>query len=241
MSKILEDWEVLPHGRLEAIDDGILTVTGEIRMPLGNFPRRMTVVALCGHRTAIYSAIALDEPQMAEIEALGRPSFLIVPGDAHRLDAKIWKKRYPDIAVLAPPGAQAKVAEAVPVDATSDILADPDVRFQVVAGAEGHEAVLVVRKAGGTTLICNDIIANVAHPHGIGASIMSRLFGFGVSEPHIPWPVAMRIIDDKPALAAQFRSWAAEPGLRRLIVSHGDPIESGAKDVLMTLADSLDA
>ena len=48
MPKILEKWTVLPHGPLQSIDDGILTVTGDIPMPLGNFPRRMTVVRLGG-------------------------------------------------------------------------------------------------------------------------------------------------------------------------------------------------
>ena len=40
-------------------------------MPLGCFPRRMNVVALAGGGTAIYSAIALDAPEMARIEATG--------------------------------------------------------------------------------------------------------------------------------------------------------------------------
>ena len=34
MPKILEDWTVLPHGRLTRVDDGIWTVTGELHMPL---------------------------------------------------------------------------------------------------------------------------------------------------------------------------------------------------------------
>ena len=111
MPAILEKWEVMPHGPLEEADDGILTVAGEIEMPLGHFPRRMTVVALKGGRTAIYSAIALDEPEMARIEKMGQPSILIVPSDAHRMDAKIWKQRYPELRVMAPPGARESVAE----------------------------------------------------------------------------------------------------------------------------------
>ena len=59
MSKVNEEWKVGPHGPLERLDDGLLTVAGEIRMPLGNFPRRMTVIALDGGRSAIWSAIPL--------------------------------------------------------------------------------------------------------------------------------------------------------------------------------------
>jgi hypothetical protein len=240
MPAILEKWEVMPHEPLVEIDDGILTVAGEIRMPLGNFPRRMTVVRLRGDRTAIYSAIALDAPEMRRIEAMGRPAFLIVPGDHHRLDARIWKDRYPDIRVIAPPGAREAVEEAVPVDATHDVLDDPDVRLVVMPGTGEHEAALEVRRASGLTIVANDLIANVAHPHGIGAQIMARLMGFGVSEPQIPRVVRHMIVDDKVALAHQFAEWAAEPGLRRILVSHGDVIEGNAAEVLRTLADALD-
>ena len=91
-------------GGLEAIDERILTVAGEIAMPLGRFPRRMTVVGLSGGRSAVWSAIALHEAEMLRIEALGRPAFLIVPSDHHRLDVRIWQARYPDALVVAPPG-----------------------------------------------------------------------------------------------------------------------------------------
>jgi len=240
MPAILEKWEVMPHGDLVEVDDGILSVAGEIRMPLGNFPRRMTVVRLSGDRTAIYSAIALDEPEMRRIEAMGTPSFLIVPGDHHRLDARIWKQRYPEIRVIAPPGAVEAVEEAVQVDASGDILDDAGTRLVVMPGAGGHEAALEIRRAAGLTIVANDLIANVAHPHGIGAQIMARLMGFGVSEPQMPRLIRHLIVEDKVALAHQFADWAAEPDLRRIIVSHGDVIEDNAAEVLRTLADALD-
>ena len=149
MPKVLERWEVMDHGELIEIDDGILTVAGTITMPLGTFPRRMTVVRLASGGTAIWSAVALNEPEMARIEAMGTPALLIVPSDGHRLDAKIWKQRYPDLRVVAPPGAKAAVEEAVPVDATDDALGDPAVRFMTMPGTGEHEAALVIERDGG--------------------------------------------------------------------------------------------
>lgn len=239
MSKVLERWDVMRHAPLEEIDEGLLTVAGDLRMPLGNFPRRMTVVGLSGGRTAIFSAIALEEPAMARIEALGAPSFLIVPGDHHRMDARVWKQRYPSIVVVAPPGAREAVEEVVPVDATGDVLADPAVSFTVPPGLDGHEAALLVRRPSGVTLIVNDLIGHVLHPHGLGAHVMARLFGFGVSGPAIPRPVKSKAIKDPAALAAQFRAWAAESELKRIIVSHGEPIETDPKAVLLSLAETL--
>jgi hypothetical protein len=239
MADILEKWQVMPHDALTQVDDGILSVAGEIHMPLGIFPRRMTVVGLRGDRTAIYSAIALDEPEMARIETLGRPAFLIVPSDGHRMDAKIWKQRYPDIAVVTPPGARDGVAEVVDVDATDGVFDDPDVAFLTVPGTGGHESALIVRRASGTTIVCNDVIGNVAHPKGIGAQIMGRLMGFGVSHPQVPRVVRHKVIDDATALAAQFEDWAANPALHRIIVSHGDIIDDDPASVLTALARDL--
>ena len=73
MTKFNEEWTVGPHGDVEDIAEGVLSVPGEIVMPLGRFPRRMTVVRLGDGTTAIRSAIALAEQDMTKVEALGEP------------------------------------------------------------------------------------------------------------------------------------------------------------------------
>jgi hypothetical protein len=40
LAKLHDQWTVLPHGPLREIDYSLLTVVGQIPMPLGNFPRR---------------------------------------------------------------------------------------------------------------------------------------------------------------------------------------------------------
>lgn len=239
MTKALKEWTVYPHGELTELDTGLLTVSGDIPMPLGNFPRRMTVIALKDGGTAIWSAIALDEPQMARIEALGTPKFLIVPNHQHRLDAGIWKARYPDIRVLTPPKAREVVAEAVPVDATNDIIGDPDIDLMRIAGAKEDEFAMTVRRQGGASLVTNDVIGNVQHPHGVGAWIMTRLMGFGASGPQVPRLIRHMMIEDKTALAAQLRGWADIPNLKRIVVSHGDVIDDDPASALRDVADSL--
>ena len=225
MSKFNKEWKVLPHGQVKTIDDRLVTVEGDIPMPLGKFPRRMTVVGLSRNRSAIFSAMALNEPAMRRIEEVGKPSFLIVPNGHHRIDARPWKQRYPKLKVLCPPGAKKSVSEAVPVDSTDDILGDEDVQFVVVKGTHKAEAALVVRRKDGTTLVANDVIANVRHPRSLGAKIMARLFGFGVKRPQVPRVVKRFMVEDKRKLATQLREWSEIPGLRRIVPSHGDVIE----------------
>jgi hypothetical protein len=239
MAKFNAKWRAGPHGPLEQVDDGLLTVAGEIRMPLGNFPRRMTVIGLDGGRSAIWSAIPLRDNEMTRIEALGEPAFLIVPGVAHRLDIRPWKQRHPNAKVVCPPGARKAVEEILPVDATADILDDPAVLLETVPGVGEREAALRVRRQGRTTLVINDILANVRHPHGIGAHIMARLLGFGVRRPQIPCVGKRMFVNDRRALAAAFRRWASELNLTRIVVSHGDVISDEPRAVLERVAASL--
>jgi hypothetical protein len=239
MAKLHDHWTVLPHGPLTEVEPGLLTVVGQIHMPLGNFPRRMTVVALSGGRVAVFSPIAVRETAMRRIEELGIVAFLIVPNGYHRLDSSPWKDRFPRARVVCPPGARQRVGEAVEVDATTDVLRDKAVRFVTVAGTGEAESALVVRRESGTTLIVNDIIANVRHPRGLGAHIMARLFGFGVHGPQMPREVRRLFLKDKGALAEQLREWTAMPDLKRVIPSHGDIIDRPQR-ILERLAESLD-
>jgi hypothetical protein len=239
MAKLHDEWTVFPHGPVQQIDDGLLSVEGEIRMPLGRFPRRMMVVALSDGRTVVFSPICLDAPAMRRIEELGPPAFMVVPNGFHRLDARPWKKRYPAIQVICPPGAKARVQQAVAVDAISDVVADPNVDFIMAEGTRKMEAALIVRRGKRTTLVLNDLISNVRHPKGIGANIMARLFGFGVNGPRMAREVRWFLVKDKPALARQLRAWADDPRLERIVVSHGDIIVDRPGEVLRTVALTL--
>lgn len=238
MPRPFEHWKVLPHDALVEVEPGILTVTGDLEMPLGHLKRRMTIVRLRDGGLVVYSAIALDEDEMARIEAYGRPAFLVVPSDIHRLDAGIWKERYPSLRVVAPEGAREKVEEVVAVDSTDADFGDPDVRFITVRGVEGHEGALLVRTPRGTTLVVNDVVGNIRDAHGPGGWIL-RAAGFAGDEPQVPRVVKKKIVEDEVALSAQLEEWANIPSLSRVIVSHGDPIEVDPSAALRNLAQSL--
>jgi hypothetical protein len=237
MSQPLKQWKVLPHGRLTEVDANIWTVTGEIHIPVA-FPRRMTVVRLKDGRLLVYNAIALNEDEMVTLESYGPPAFLIVPNDHHRLDAKIWKERYPSTQVVAPEGSRAKIEEAVPVDTTEPKFRDPNVQFVVVPGTRGHEAALIVKTTAGTTIVLNDLVGNIRDASGFGGWLL-RIAGFAGSEAQIPSVVKMALIKDTDALRAQLLEWAEIQSLKRILVSHGTPIDENPRQLLRELANSL--
>lgn len=240
MPKPFTEWTVLPHGKLSRIDENLLTVVGDLHMPLGDFPRRMTVVRLFDARLVVFSAIALHETEMEALEAFGTPSFLIVPNDIHRMDAMIWKSRYPNMVVIAPEGAREKVDEVVHVDWTMVTFEDPRVRFVTVPGTEDREAALLVDTGSGTTLVVNDLIWNLENRPGFGG-LLIKAMGLTGNAPKIPGLVELRAIKDKSALAHQLDEWAHIEGLNRIIVSHGDIVTTAAPALLGQLAQSLAA
>lgn len=92
------------------------------------------------------------------------------------------------------------------MDSTADILDDASVRFEPVPGVAEKEASLIVRRKAATPVI-NDILANVRHPHGIGAHIMACALDFGVDRPRMPRVGKWIFVKDRKALAAAFRKW----------------------------------
>ena len=241
MSKLNSEWLIGPHGPAEELDDGLLTVAGEIRMPLGNFPRRMTAVRLKSGKVAIWSAMSVSEPVLKRIQEMGEIGFLIVPGIGHRLDIIAWRRRFPNAKVLCSPCAKKMVEEAVKVDATRDVLEDSAVTFRTLAGVGEKESALIVKRKDGTSLVLNDVLANVRHPRGLGAEVMARALGFGVRRPRMPRIGKRMFVTDQKALANDFRELAGLPKLKRIIVSHGDVIADDPEGTLRGVAKDLDS
>ncbi|MDB4964009.1 MAG: hypothetical protein JWP01_4008 [Myxococcales bacterium] len=240
MTKPFTEWTVLPHSPLRRVDDNMLTVTGNLHMPVGDFPRRMTVARLRNGKLVIYSAIALDETEMQTLETFGQPAYLIVPNAIHRMDAKIWKDRYPAIRVIAPPGVRAAVEQIVPVDATTIQFGDPDVSYVVVPGTASREAALLVHGASGTTLVINDLIWNVDHRPGFRGWVL-KMMRFTGRAPKIPPMVKRKLVDDRDALQDQFEKWSRIGDLQRIIVSHGEIVTETPGRALHRMAGTLAA
>lgn len=235
---IQTQWTVSQHGGLIALAENLWTVEGTIQMPPGPLPRRMTIARLENGDLIIFSAIALAAPEMAELEALGRPAFLVVPNPFHRQDAPAWKARYPDIVVVAPHGAKSAVAEHLPVEDTTGAFSDPSITFETVAGTNDSESALVVSSANGITLVLNDLIGNVQNARGLMKLVLWAM-GFAGKQPQVPRIYAKRAITDKAAVSRQLQQWATLPKLQRILVSHGAIIDHDPAHVLLSIAKDI--
>jgi hypothetical protein len=236
MPKPFETWTVCPHGPIEKIADNLWRV--QAPFPEAPFPREMVLARLADGRIVVHNAIALDDGEMKALEEWGEPAFLIVPNGGHRMDAKIFKGRYPSLRVIAPPGARQKVEQVVKVDDTAGAFEDESVRYEVLDGTKEREGVLVVRGPAGTTLVFNDAIMNMKSLPGFGGFMMG-LFGFTGPAPKVSFPARMALVADKKALRAHLERLAGVEGLVRIEVGHGAPVTDGPGDALRGAAASL--
>jgi len=234
MTAPFKQWTVLPHGKLMRLNERIIAVDGDLHMPLLTLPRRMTAVRLNSGDLVIFSAIALNASEMAQLEQFGRPAYLIVPSERHRLDAPSYLRRYPNITVVAPRGGAEKIGEVVSIDTSTPDFGDPTVRFVEIAA----DSALEVDCDDGLTIIVNDLIGDIHGESGIGGWLL-RIMGFAGDDPHVPGPVKLMLGKHKGEVAQQFSRWAERADLRRIIVSHGDSIDVDPRRVLRTLAASL--
>jgi hypothetical protein len=223
-------WTVLPHKPIEKLGANLWRVSGK----MGKVQRQMMLARMADGRVIIHNAIALDEPEMAELEAWGEPSVLFVPNGFHRQDAFIWKQRYPKLKVVAPASAKKRVGKAVAVDAiTEEAPKDASVQLRPLPGMPS-EAVLEVTGDSGTTLVFCDAICNFPK---IGGPVGMMMGPTG----QVSAPRAMRwfLLKDKRAFGQALGQLAATPRLERVCFGHGHPVTDGAASSLSAVAASL--
>jgi hypothetical protein len=190
------------------------------KMPLW---RVMAVARMNDGRLVIHNGIALDDPSMKAIEALGDPAFLLVPNGYHRLDARIYKDRYPNLKVVAPRGSRAKVEEVLPVDLTYEQFpGDESVRLETLDGTGEQEGVVLVSSGQKTSLIFNDAVFNMPHQPGVEGLVLKMIGSSG--GPKVTRIAHLFLVKNKKSFRAHLERLADLPGLTRILVSHHETI-----------------
>ncbi len=232
MPATFTSWTVLPHKPIEKLAPNLWRVSGM----MGKTQRQMVVAKMGDGRLFVHNAIALDDAEMAELEAWGEPGVIFVPNGFHRMDAAIWKQRYPKAKVVAPGGSKKRVDKVVPVDALTDAApSDTTVKLSPLEGCP-IEGVLEVTSDSGVTLTFCDAVLNMPK---LGFPMNMMLGPTGT----ISAPRVMRMIGikDKKAFAAHLERLAATPRLERLTFGHGKPITDDPAGALRTVVAQIRA
>jgi hypothetical protein len=227
---------VHPHGALQQLGPNLWMVTGSLKR--GKMPRNMVVHKLPTGGLWLHSVIALDEPTMATLQAIGKPEVLVVPSAIHRLDAAVWKERFPDIRVLAPRVAVDAATKRVRVNGDCETaLPAMGITCHVPPGVKASELVYELSTGDGRALIFNDALMNIPNIPGFEGSILRWLGStgfFGVTR------VGKLLLNvDPPAFRSWLETMAETAGLSVITVSHGTAITADCANALRAAAARL--
>ena len=224
-------WTVHRPGPLTQRDEGLWTIDDDIP-GLRGANRRMTVLKRPDGTLLFYNAVPVDDATLEQLQVLGRPAVLIVPNQYHSLDAPAFAHRL-GLTAYCPAPAVDLLAPRLACQPITALPADPSLKVFRVDGFSTHEIVLVT----GKTLIVADLVTNA--PHGKGfVGFMMKLMGFTGPAPKLPLTVRKRVGRDLPAVRALMNELAGVGGLERLIPTHGNVIETNAREALRAVAQS---
>ena len=232
MAKCFTTWTVLPHEPIEKHAENLWSVSGN--MPGGN-QRRMAIARRADGGLVIHNPIALNDDEMKEVEAFGKPAFLVIPNAFHRQDSIIYKQRYPQMAVLCPQTARKKVSQVVEVAGNLDEMPkDANVELFHLRGMKEREGAIRVRNSGGSALVFNDTLLNLVPGSGVAGFFMAPTGTLSV-----PRFSRWMMLKSGADLKQHLQELASSPGLSQVVPGHGAVITTNAATAMNEAAARL--
>jgi hypothetical protein len=197
-------------------------------LPVGS---RMTVVRLAGERLLLHSPVALDPDLRAQLDALGQVRFAVAPNRVHHLHAGDVARAYPGARLWIGPGLERKrpdlVHEAVLTDDAPEEWRD-EVGQVFFRGRPYENEVTFFHRASRTLILC-DLAFNFGPRAATPTRLLMKLIrSYGHLGPSKLDPFLIR--DRRAARESLERILAWD--FDRIIVSHGEVLESGGHEIL---------
>lgn len=194
--------------------------------------RRMTVIRLSGNRLVLHSSIQLEESELAWLQSLGAPSFIVAPNIFHCSDADWMAEKFPAAEVFVP---ASKLAEFTkkgfqPKDVNSQFpaLLANELKCIPMRGTRIDEAAFL--HVPSKTLILCDLAFNMDDVFsGLEKWVMkwNKVGGrFGPSR-ITKWLFAK----NQRALVESYEE-LLKHDFDRVIVNHGEVLDSGGREKL---------
>ncbi|PWU16589.1 MAG: hypothetical protein C5B49_10395 [Bdellovibrio sp.] len=212
-----------------SVAENLWEISGEWK---NKFGRRMTVIKLQDERLIIHNAIRLQSTDINWLKSLGKPSFIVAPNVFHCSDAGWMAGKFPDaeLFVPAPKMASFKNQGHNSKDVNLDFPSALSDEFQCIPikGMRINEAAFLHRPS--RTLILCDSAFNMGDVFtGFERAFMkwNKIGGrFGPSR-LTKWVFA----NDRKKLHLSYQE-ILQLDFDRVIVNHGDILESGGRDRL---------
>jgi hypothetical protein len=158
---------------------------------------------------------------------------LVVPNHQHMIDAHAFREKL-GLKLYGPAECAGKIRARAELTGTLEaIKTDDDVTVHPVRGVKlGEPAIFVRSGAGRLTVLFGDVIQNTPKA---SLPLPFRLTGFGGGPKVVP-AFKMLFVADRALLKEQLNEWSEQPGLARLVPSHGEIVETEAGAALQRAA-----
>lgn len=220
-----------PAGPPTPFAEGVWVDTAPIRivgMPLSS---TMTVLRLADKSLLVHSPIEPTEERRAFVEALGPVAHLYAPNTFHHLYIGEWAAAFPSARLHAPAG----LAKKRPDLRIDRVLGnDPEPAFAgvvdelLIEGFRLEETVLLYRPT--STLIVADLVHNIGRPTDPWTKFYASTMGF-YDRIALSRMLRWMAFSDRAA-ARRSVDAVLELPFDSVVVGHGVPIESGAREAL---------
>lgn len=192
---------------------------------------RMTVIRLGGGSLLLHSPVSLDAELRRELDALGPVRFVVAPNRVHHLHAGEVAEAYPESRLWIGPGLERKRPDLVHVGVLDDQAPDEwkDEVDQVFFRGRPYENEVVFFHRASRTLILCDLAFNFGPRSPLPTRLLMRLLrSYGRFGPSTldPW-----LIRDRRAARQSLEKILAWD-FDRVVVAHGDVLESGGRRAL---------
>jgi hypothetical protein len=194
------------------------------------FGARMTLVLLDGGHLFVHSPIELDAALKGEIDALGRVAYVVSPYRMHYMHLLDFAQAYPDARFYAPPGLgemEGVTFNGVLSDTPAPEWAADFEQIVIRGNALDNEVDFFHRAS--RTLILTDLCFNIPQDRSLLTRVEARVLG--VLERCAP-TMMFRLLTRNRAAARKCIEHILKWDFDRVILSHGDIVETGGKMAL---------
>ncbi len=192
---------------------------------------RMTVIRLGDGSLLLHSPVALDPELRRELDSIGRVCFTVAPNRVHHLYAGEVADTYPESRLWVAPGLDRKRPDLEVVGVLGD---EPPAEWKdevdqvFFRGRPFENEVVFLHRASRTLIMC-DLAFNFG-PRAAAATrlLMRLLLSYGRFGPSRLDPLLIRDRQAARQSLERILAWDFD----RVVVAHGDVLETGGRDAL---------
>jgi hypothetical protein len=209
----------------------------EFNTGIAKIGTRMTVIKLSGGGLFLHSPTKLDDETRQALDALGAVRAVIAPSRAHHLFVADYMKTWPSAKLYGPPGLVGDIPDfRARIGARRDLKLDSvlgdeppsewagEIDQHLFKGATGLNEVVFFHRAS-RSAIFTDLVFNVPADFKDARVFYTIVGGRGQFGPHRLIRLAIRDRKAARESVAKILEWDFD----RVVVTHGDVLESGGK------------